>query len=89
LLSLTVGSMRMVLLSQLGPKGEMRGLITTLGNPMGSVFIPASAPIVYLKSADTSELELGYLRDDCSSFESYRAVLKETLDRSYVAWGEP
>ena len=51
LVSLTKGAMRMVMVSQLDPTGQMRGLITTLNKQRAS-FVPVSAPIVYVKRDD-------------------------------------
>ena len=51
LVSLTKGAMRMVMVSQLDPAGQMRGLITTLSKQR-ALLVPVSAPIVYIKRDD-------------------------------------
>ncbi len=50
--------MRMVLVSQIDQGGEMRGLITTL-NKQRAMFVPVSAPIVYIKQAEFKPAALG------------------------------
>jgi transcriptional regulator with XRE-family HTH domain len=89
LVSLTTGAMRMVLVSQLGPKREMRGLITTLSNPIGSVYIPASAPIVYQRKESFEDCSFGHLRPGQKHYEEYRTILRRTIEDTHVRWGAP
>ena len=58
LVSLTKGAMRMVMVSQLDPAGQMRGLVTTLSKQRAQL-VPVSAPIVYLKRDDFAGCGLG------------------------------
>jgi hypothetical protein len=52
-----------------------RGLITTLSNPGGAQFTPASAPIVLRRVVDHT-LPLGFIRPGALSYESYRRELE-------------
>jgi hypothetical protein len=84
LVSLTKGAMRMVLLSQLDPLGRMRGLITTLTRTRGAMFIPVSAPIVYLKVDSIDTADLGEVTSGHPRHGEFRALLAETLEQSYA-----
>jgi DNA-binding Xre family transcriptional regulator len=83
LVSLTKGAMRMVMISQLGPAGQMRGLITTL-HKQRAAFVPVSAPIVYVRREDFSGLELGELPAARAAASGYREVLDEVMDQGYA-----
>lgn len=84
LVSLTKGAMRMVLLSQIDPLGRMRGLITTLTRTRGAMFMPVSAPIVYLKAEAIDRADLGEVTDKHLRHGEFRALLAETLEQSYA-----
>ena len=73
LVSLTKGAMRMVMLSQLDPSGQMRGLVTTLAKQRAQL-VPVSAPIVYLKRDDFSA-GLGEIGADDASHREYSLLL--------------
>lgn len=83
LVSLTKGAMRMVMVSQLGPAGQMRGLITTL-HKRGALFVPVSAPIVYLRRESFADLELGEIPGDRAAALGYRPYIDETLEEGYA-----
>ena len=83
LVSLTKGAMRMVMVSSLGPSGEMRGLIATL-NKQGAAFVPVSAPIVYVKRADFTGLELGEIAADRAAALGYRQHIEEITGQGYA-----
>jgi hypothetical protein len=84
LVSLTKGAMRSVLVSQLQQTREMRGLITTLANDAGAMFIPASAPIVYMRRETLDGQQFGHLTPDDADYEKFRIVLRETMQKSFV-----
>ena len=75
--------MRMVMVSSLGPSGEMRGLIATL-NKRGAAFVPVSAPIVYVKRADFTGLELGEIAADRAAALGYRQHIEEITGQGYA-----
>jgi DNA-binding Xre family transcriptional regulator len=83
LVSLTKGAMRMVMISQLGPAGQMRGLITTL-HKQRAAFVPVSAPIVYVKREDLAGLELGEVPASRAAALGYRQIVDEILDHGYA-----
>jgi hypothetical protein len=83
LVSLTKGAMRMVMVSQLGPAGQMRGLVTTL-HKQRAAFVPVSAPIGYVKREDFAGLELGELPANRAVAHGYRQIIDEILDQGYA-----
>ena len=83
LVSLTKGSMRMVILSQLDQSNEMRGLITTL-NKQGAMFVPVSAPIVYVQSSDIDASRLGEITPGHVKYTYYAKLLEVTLNEGYA-----
>jgi DNA-binding XRE family transcriptional regulator len=83
LVSLTKGAMRMVMVCQLGPAGQMRGLITTL-HKQRALFVPVSAPIVYVKRDDFGGLELGEIPPARADALGYRQPLDEVFDQGYA-----
>jgi hypothetical protein len=83
LVSLTKGAMRMVMVSQLDPIGYMRGLITTL-NKQRSLYMPVSAPIVYVKRDEFSATPLGEITPDHAAYAGYRQLIEETIDQGYA-----
>lgn len=83
LVSLTKGAMRMVILSQLDQAKQMRGLITTL-NKQGAMFVPVSAPIVYVQSAALPPEDLGEISPAHPVYERYHTLLQATLNERYA-----
>lgn len=83
LVSLTKGSMRMVVLSQLDQSGEMRGLITTL-NKQGAMFVPVAAPIVYVQKETIEENDLGEIEPAHRCYQDYNQLLQVTLTERYA-----
>lgn len=83
LVSLTKGAMRMVMLSQLDQSNEMRGLITTL-NKQGAMYVPVSAPIVYVQSANISDTQLGEIRSGHDYYETYDKLIRVTVNERYA-----
>src|SRR5262245_45161210 len=83
LVSLTKGAMRMVMVSQLGPAGQMRGLITTL-HKQRAQFVPVSAPIVYVRREDFEGLDLGEIPATRAAMLGYRHTLDEVFEQGYA-----
>jgi transcriptional regulator with XRE-family HTH domain len=83
LVSLTKGAMRMVMVSQLDPAGQMRGLITTLSKH-GAQLVPVSAPIVYVKCEEYAGAALGEIGVGHASHGDYKALLDETVAQGYA-----
>jgi transcriptional regulator with XRE-family HTH domain len=83
LVSLTKGAMRMVLVSQIDQTGEMRGLITTL-NKQRAMFVPVSAPIVYMKRQEFKSLTLGEITPKQPEYKIYKGLLDSALEEGYA-----
>ncbi|MBO0765180.1 MAG: helix-turn-helix transcriptional regulator [Hyphomicrobiaceae bacterium] len=83
LVSLTKGAMRTVMVSQLGPAGQMRGLVTTL-HKQRAAFVPVSAPIVYVRRNDFTGLDLGELPAARAVALGYRDAIDEITDQGYA-----
>jgi hypothetical protein len=83
LVSLTKGAMRMVLISQIDQSGEMRGLITTL-NKQRAMFVPVSAPIVYLKRQEFKSLALGEITTKNPEYKIYKSLLETSVEEGYA-----
>jgi hypothetical protein len=83
LVSLTKGAMRMVMVSQLDPAGQMRGLVTTLAK-RGAQLVPVSAPIVYLKRDEFAGAAVGEIGADNASHREYSQLLQETVEQGYA-----
>jgi hypothetical protein len=84
LVSLTKGAMRMVLISQIDRSGEMRGLITTLNKQRGAMFVPVSAPIVYVKTEEFRPAALGEIKAGSRSYADYKKLLDATVGEGYA-----
>jgi len=83
LVSLTKGAMRMVMVSQLDPAGQMRGLVTTLAKRRAQL-LPVSAPIVYLKRDDFAGAGFGEIGADHANHREYAHLLAETVEQGYA-----
>ena len=83
LVSLTKGAMRMVMVSQLDPAGQMRGLITTLSKQRAQL-VPVSAPIVYIKRDGFEGDALGEIGPDSPGFGAHKQLLDETVEQGYA-----
>ncbi|WGD48593.1 hypothetical protein QA641_23350 [Bradyrhizobium sp. CB1650] len=74
--TLEKGAIRLIMVSRPEKSDEpARGLITTLSNPGGAQFTPASAPIVLRRVIDHMP-QLGFVRPGASDYEVYRRELE-------------
>ena len=83
LVSLTKGSMRMVIVSQLDRDGLMRGLITTL-NKQKAVLVPVSAPMLYQRRETFAPDAFGEIGPSHARHAEYAALLSETTSQGYA-----
>lgn len=83
LVSLTKGSMRMVVVSQLDRDGMMRGLITTL-HKQKAMLVPVSTPIVYVRRDSFAADAFGDIEAGHGHFARYRPLVAETTEQGYV-----
>lgn len=89
LVSSTAGNVRTVLLSLPDSEGMMRGIINTLSNPKGSIYIPVAAPIVLRKLRAAEEPELGVISADHRRYAEYRSWLATVLTEEFGIFAVP
>jgi hypothetical protein len=61
----------------------MRGLITTL-NKQRAMFVPVSAPIVYLKRQEFKSLSLGEIMPKNPDYKIYKGLLETSMEEGYA-----
>jgi hypothetical protein len=89
LVSASAGNVRTILLSLPDSDGMMRGIISTLSNPKGSVYIPVAAPIVLRLLRKGEEPELGLIRENQRSHDEYRSALATVLAEEFGIFALP
>jgi hypothetical protein len=89
LVSSSAGNVRTVLLSLPDSDGMMRGIINTLSNPKGSIYIPVAAPIVLRKIRPTEEPELGVISPDHRRYGEYQSWLASVLTEEFGIFAVP
>jgi hypothetical protein len=67
----------------------MRGLITSQYNMAGAAFAPVSAPIALLKMGANTEASLGELTKADRLYDTYLAILQETMQNSFARMALP
>jgi hypothetical protein len=73
------GAIRLIMVSRPEKSDEpARGLITTLSNPRGAHFMPASAPIVLRRVVDQPP-QVGFIRPEAPDYEAYRRELETVM----------
>jgi hypothetical protein len=90
LLSTSLGGVRTFTLSYPDPDSEglARGLISTLSNPRGAIYIPVSAPIFLQRLELTSNPELGVITPDNPSHSRYQGILASVNEQEYGVFVE-
>ncbi|MDO9298375.1 hypothetical protein, partial [Bradyrhizobium sp.] len=83
LVSSSAGNVRTVLLSLPDTEDMMRGIISTLSNPKGSIYIPVAAPIVLRKLRAGEEPELGVIARDNRRYGEYQSWLATVLTEEF------
>ena len=79
LVTLEKGAIRLIMVSRPKVRDEpARGLVTTLSNPDGAQFTPASAPIVLKRLVDHMP-QLGFVRPGAPDYETYRRELEMVM----------
>ena len=89
LVSASAGNVRTILLSLPDSEDMMRGIISTLSNPKGSVYIPVAAPIVLRKLRKAEEPELGIIAETHRSHDEYRSWLATVLTEEFGIFAVP
>jgi hypothetical protein len=83
LISEHAGVLRMILLSHPDHNGVCRGLISTLSNPKGAIYIPVAAPIFLRKLADGETPETGLITPKSAAYAAHVAELKTVAAEEY------
>jgi hypothetical protein len=89
LVSSNAGNVRTILLSLPDSDDMMRGIISTLSNPKGSVYIPVAAPIVLRKLRTAEEPELGIIAETHRSHGEYQSWLATVLTEEFGIFAVP
>jgi hypothetical protein len=89
LVSSSAGNVRTVLLSLPDTENIMRGIISTLSNPKGSIYIPVAAPIVLRKLRAGEEPELGVIAPDSRRYGEYQSWLATVLTEEFGIFAVP
>jgi len=89
LVSASAGNVRTILLSLPDSDDMMRGIISTLSNPKGSVYIPVAAPIVLRKLRKAEEPELGIIAEHHRSHGEYQSWLATVLTEEFGIFAVP
>ena len=89
LVSASAGNVRTILLSLPDSDDLMRGIILTLSNPKGSVYIPVAAPIVLRKLRKAEEPELGVITENHRCHGEYRSSLATVLSEEFGIFAVP
>ena len=89
LVSSSAGNVRTILLSLPDSEDMMRGIISTLSNPKGSIYIPVAAPIVLRKLRGGEEPELGVIARDNRRYAEYQSWLTTVLTEEFGIFAVP
>jgi hypothetical protein len=89
LVSSSAGNVRTVLLSLPDTEDMMRGIISTLSNPKGSIYIPVAAPMVLRKLRAGEEPELGVIARDSRRYGEYQSWLATVLTEEFGIFAVP
>lgn len=89
LVSSSAGNVRTILLSLPDTEDIMRGIISTLSNPKGSIYIPVAAPIVLRKLRSGEAPELGVIARDNSRYGEYQSWLATVLTEEFGIFAVP
>jgi hypothetical protein len=89
LVSSSAGNVRTVLLSLPDTEDMMRGIISTLSNPKGSIYIPVAAPIVLRKLRAGEEPEFGVIAPDNRRYGEYQSWLATVLTEEFGIFAVP
>ncbi len=71
------------------PKNTLRGIVSTLSNPKGSIYIPVTAPIVLRKLRPAEEPELGMISGERRCYDEYRSLLMTVLTEEFGTFAVP
>ncbi|MEA2938440.1 MAG: hypothetical protein QOC56_1944 [Alphaproteobacteria bacterium] len=78
------GWLRSVTLSVLDVITEMHGVLSTLHNIAGAMYVPVATPVMYLKRANFDQDCFGEIKPGDAHHARYSALLKQTITNTYV-----
>jgi len=78
------GWLRSVTLSILDVAPEMHGVLSTLHNIAGAMYVPVATPVVYLKRDGFDQDTFGELKPGDPNYARYFSLLRQTIDNTYV-----
>jgi hypothetical protein len=78
------GWLRSVTLSVLDVSNEMHGVLSTLHNIAGMMFVPVATPVVYLRRDTFDQDTFGELTPADPNHSRYSELLRQTIDNTYV-----
>lgn len=84
LVTIDCGSVRLITLSMPDECGVARGVLTTLNNPHGVHFTPASTPIVLIKSHSGRFKHLGLIKPRNEFYENARDLIESVINEEYA-----
>jgi hypothetical protein len=89
LVSMGLGSVRLIILSLPERDGLSKGIITTLSNPKGAILIPATSPIFLRRLAEDEQPELGYISPENPAYLNYQNILETVIAEDYCSFVPP
>jgi hypothetical protein len=89
LVSTDMGNIRTIQVCHPDQNGICRGVINTLSNPKGAIFIPAVAPIVLRQLIGDEQPEVGLITPEHKSYERYLREIKLVVDDDFARFVPP
>jgi hypothetical protein len=77
------GFVRLVLLSQPDDNGLARGLLCTLSNPRGAIFIPVATPVFLGRLQAKETPQIGLIKSEDASYEGYQETLSSVTTEEF------
>jgi hypothetical protein len=89
LVSSSAGNVRTILLSLPDADDMLRGIISTLSNPKGSILVPAAAPIFLRKLRAGEKPDLGVITSEHAFYDEYQSALAVVLNEGFGVFATP
>jgi hypothetical protein len=83
LLSTRDGDLRMYTLSFPEQDGLLRGIVSTLSNPKGAIYIPVAAPVFLQRLSPGETPEVGFIGPDNPSHSQYHETLASVTSEEF------
>jgi len=82
LVTIDEGTVRHIIVSPIDRDGAMKGLIQTLFNPAGTMYLPVSAPFI-LKKTNGKPFTVGVIDERKSEYKAHRDLLEQVFKDGY------